>query len=419
MGVNPRMRRLATWLIAATVSGAALGCSLGDQSTPSLSGPSEFGLSVTATATPNTLPRDGSSQSEVTLTVRDAQGRPVSGQRLVIGVSPTSAKLSATEVVTDASGRASVTVTAPPASALAGSTLTVTATPVGTSATDEQPRAFTISLTGFVNTTKPTPSFTVTPTSPEINQVTTFDASATTDEGAVCRDACTYTWDFGGEATGTGRITTYRFQAARIYNVALTVTDAGGSSETTRTNVTVTEAARPTISFTSTPTSPVAGQLTTFTATATVATNHTIKRFEWTWGDGSSKDSTTNASITHQFPRPGPYVVTATVIDDLDRAATTSSTITVINAITPSFTFSPTNPRVGDTVHFNGVVSTAPGVSIAKYLWDFGDGDVEESDGPNNTHVFTLPRTFVVRLTVTDSLGRHGTTTQNVAVATP
>lgn len=415
------MRRLATWLIAATVSGAALGCSLGDQSTPSLSGPSEFGLSVTATATPNTLPRDGRSQSEVTLTVRDAQGRPVSGQRLVIGVSPTSATLSATEIVTDASGRATVTVTAPPASALAGTALTLTATPVGTSAADEQPRAFSISLTGSANTTLPTPSFTVTPTSPEVNQVTTLDASATTDEGATCLDLCTYSWDLGGEATRTGRIITYRFQSARIYNVALTVTDRSGASATTRTNVTVTAAARPTVTFTSTPTSPVAGQLVTFTTTTTVATNHTITQFSWNFGDGSSSQ-TTNASITHAFSPAGTYVVTVTVTDDLGQTASSTGTVSIGQAITASFNFSPTNPRVRDEVTFDGSASTAPGATIIEWVWDFGDG---EDPGPEihtqarASHVYLIQRTFVVRLTVRDSQGRTGTTTQNVAVAAP
>src|ERR1044071_2493084 len=95
-----------TLLVAAlaTASMWVSGCALDEVDPPALTGPSEFGLSVTATATPNRLPRDGSSQSVVVLLVRDAQGRPVAGQRLTLGVSPTAALLSTTEVVTDGNG---------------------------------------------------------------------------------------------------------------------------------------------------------------------------------------------------------------------------------------------------------------------------------------------------------------------------
>ena len=69
--------------IAALLAAVALtGCGIDKQTGPSPVGPSEFGLSVTMTATPDQLPRDGSTQSVVTITVRDSSGKPVSGQRL-------------------------------------------------------------------------------------------------------------------------------------------------------------------------------------------------------------------------------------------------------------------------------------------------------------------------------------------------
>lgn len=407
-------------LMALAVSVLAAGCGLEDVTPPPLSAPSEFALSVTLSATPDQLPRDGRSQSVVTLTVRDPQGRPVAGQRLVLGVSPSTATLSQTEVTTDASGRATFSVTAPPGAAT-GNAITVSAVPVGTDAENAVSRFVVINLLGPGNTTAPTASFTVTPASPEVNQVTTLDASASTDEGAACGNACTYTWDLGGEATSTGRIITYRFQTARIYNVALTVTDAAGASATTRTNVTVTAAARPTVTFTSAPAAPVAGQNVTFTATATAATNHRITKFNWTWGDGSTNE-TTNASISHSFSNPGPYVVTVTVTDDLGQTASATNSITVTSAVVASFTFSPTNPKTTDDVFFNGSASTGgSGASITEWKWDFGDGSstVTEDDATPPGHKFPAARTWVVRLTVKDSAGRTGTTTKDVTVAAP
>ena len=57
-------------------------------------------------------------------------------------------------------------------------------------------------------------------------------------------------------------------------------------SATARTDVTVTAAAKPTVSFTVSLASPVASQPATFTATTPVAPNHRITQLNRTWGDG-------------------------------------------------------------------------------------------------------------------------------------
>ena len=57
-------RRAAIVLVASLW---AVGCALDSGEGPGLTGPSSFALSVTATATPDRLPRDGASQSVITL----------------------------------------------------------------------------------------------------------------------------------------------------------------------------------------------------------------------------------------------------------------------------------------------------------------------------------------------------------------
>jgi PKD repeat protein len=416
MGFGTRIW-IAVFLAVTVLAG---GCALDEVDAPALMGPSGFALSVTATATPDRLPRDGSSQSVVTLNVRDAQNKPVGGQRLTLSANPASALLSGAEVVTDASGVAAFTVTAPPAGALAGSVVTILAIPVGSVSGGSVARTIEVQLTGAANTTTPTASFTVTPVSPEVGQVTSFDASATTDEGVACLDACTYVWTFGSEAVRTGRIQTHAFQTSGIHSVSLTVTDASGSSATRQQNVTVTAAARPTVgAITVTPAIPFAGQATSFAAAFTVAANHSIVSFTWQWGDGTTT-TTANASTTHTFDRNGVYVVTVTATDDLGQSASASASVTVGGGATASFTFSPTNPEPGDSVSFNGSPSSAAGgATITQYTWDFGDGTFETKTDAATSHSYAVARTYVVRLTVTDSAGRTGTTTQNVSVAAP
>ena len=247
------------------------------------------------------------------------------------------------------------------------------------------PRTIEVTLTGAANTTPPTPSFTVTPASPEVGQVASFNASATTDEGVACMDACTYTWALGNEAVKTGRIQTHAFQTPGIHSVTLTVSDAAGTTASVQQNVTVTAAPRPTVTgINISPASPFAGQAASFTALFTVAPNHRIVSFQWLWGDGTNT-TTSNASTTHVFDRNGTYVVTVTATDDLGQSASASATVTVGGGATASFTFSPSNPQPGDTVFFNGSPSTAAGgATITQYTWDFGDGTTETRDGSNH-----------------------------------
>lgn len=179
--------RLALLAGAVTVGG----CSLEGGEPPTLTGPSEFSLSVTLSATPDQLPRDGQSQSVITATVRNASGQPVSGQRLSLTTNMGS--VSQSKIVTGQDGRASFAYTAPTSGVL-GSTVVISVLPVGENADNSIPRTLTINLLGAANTTLPTAAFTVTPDDPEVSQVVRFDASTTVDEGAEtpCLDACTY-----------------------------------------------------------------------------------------------------------------------------------------------------------------------------------------------------------------------------------
>ena len=78
----------------------------------------------------------------------------------------------------------------------------------------------------------------------------------------------------------------------------------------------------------------------------------------------------------------------------------------------------PTNPIPAQTVNFNGVASTgAGGSTISAWSWNFGDGSTDESEEPTTSHAYTLAGAYIVRLTVTDSSGRTGTTTQTLTVA--
>ena len=404
---------IAVWIVAA-LSGALVGCSLQEQSPPAFTGPSGLSTAVTLSANRDSLPRDGGSQSVITVTWRDASNNPVAGR---LSVTASIGTVSQDEIVTDADGHATFAFIAPSASAVANEAQ-IQVTPLSDGGEAALPRVLTITLTGVSNSTVPTPAFTFTPTTPEKNTSVRFDASTATDESVVCLDACSYAWGFGDGSTGTGRITSHTFTSPGTYTVTLTVTDGAGTSASTASTVTVSDVVAPTVSLAVSPSPPLADQPATFTATATPATGHGISSYFWTWGDGSSQ-TTFEPTVNKTYGGVGTYVATVRVTDDLGQIGTASLQFTIVGSgVTASFTVSPTNSTTANAVQFNGVASTASaGATIASWAWDFGDGtDVVTETDPVTSHTFTLARIYIVRLTVTDSEGRTGTTTVTVTV---
>lgn len=393
------------------------GCGIESQDAPSLIGPSGFGQSVTLSAVPDRLPRDGSSQSVITVSVRNDQGQPVSGQRVTLGSS--NGALSQADVVTGNSGTATFTLTAPgPGST--GNFIEVFATPVTTNFDNALTRSVSVAITGPGNSTVPTPQFVMTPENPGERETVTFDASTTTDEGGPCGNACTYVWNFGDGTTKAGQITTHNFAAPGVFTVTLTVTDAGGATASRQRLVTVSRVAAPTITaITPAPNPPLAGQQATFTANVTPAPGHAITRYDWDFGDGSDT-TTTVPTVTKRYATQGVYVVTLTVTQDTGQTASLSQQVNIAgSAVSSTISISPTNPLVGQRVYFTALNPTAPnGATIVSFEWNFGDGRSASGQSVELSG-YDRPGTYVVRLTVTDSNGVVGVFTRELAVGQP
>ncbi|MBK8499177.1 MAG: gliding motility-associated C-terminal domain-containing protein [Flavobacteriales bacterium] len=56
----------------------------------------------------------------------------------------------------------------------------------------------------------------------------------------------------------------------------------------------------------------------------------------------------------------------------------------------------------GETISFDGTGSTSPAGTIVQYLWDFDDGSLDSTTGPNIDHSFADAGEYVVQLFVTD-----------------
>lgn len=208
-------------------------CTLDKQAAPALTGPSELGLSLAITASPDQLPEDGQSTSVITVIARDANSQPVSGLtlhgQLLVGGAPTDVKgtLSSQTISTDSNGKATVMFTAPIQAATdTGTTvLSVQFTPVGGDFANDAPHAVNIglSLPGTISLPGPTARFTFS-SGPN---GTHFDGSSSVAVGG--RSISSWEWDFGdGSPHGFGITVDHAYATTGPFVVTLKVTDSAG-----------------------------------------------------------------------------------------------------------------------------------------------------------------------------------------------
>lgn len=424
------LRGRRTIVSAAIVALTAVGCTVKDTKAPALQGPSELSLAFTLQAIPDVLTQDGASQAQIVVQARDANGQPAQSITFrgdIVAVDPITqnavvtdfGSLSARTLVTGNDGRAVLTYTAPQsifAGVDTGQVVYIRITPFGTDFSNSLSRTVQIRLVppGVLLPGGPTPKFTVNPASPAAFSDVTFDAS--TSVAAPSTAIATYAWNFGDGGTGSGVVAFHRFKAGS-YVVTLTATDTNGVSASAQQSITVGAGAVPTASFVFSPSAPTVNQNILFDASqSTPGTGRSLVRYDWTFGSGSPQSGVT---VTTSYGVAGTYNVVLTVTDDVGQTATATKTVTVTAAVvTASFTFSPTTPASTQTVFFNASASSSPS-PITNYAWDFGDGATSPTNTvPTTSHPFVVAatRTFVVRLTITDSLGRTATTTQSVPV---
>ena len=325
------VRQIARPVGTVALAMAVSACNLETQQVPAVSAPSEFGVAITAAALPDQLTRDGASQSTVSVTARGPQGQSLANQRIglsFVAPSASGAALSSNEVTTGSDGHASFTVTAPP-STMPGDNLRIALTPVGSNFDNTAVRTVALVLTPS-NPSAPNGTFTHTPATPALNETVSFDASSSTDNGALCYDACTYAWDFGNGATATGRTSTHAFSTSGSRSVTLSVRDGAGAIGVVTRTVTVAAPTAPVAAITLSPTTATRGTTMYFDGGgSTVGAGATIVEYAWTWGDGSSSTVGSSAQASHVFNAAGTYVVRLTIRDSLGRTATATYNCTV------------------------------------------------------------------------------------------
>ena len=234
-------------------------------------------------------------------------------------------------------------------------------------------------------------SFTYSPGSPTAGQTVQFTDAST-------GSPTSWSWNFGDGSTSAVRNPSHAFAAGGSYTVTLTASNAASSSSATRT-VLVTGASGVVAAFSVSPAAPVEGQAVQFTDTSTGSPTS----WSWNFNDGSTSGA---QNPTHAFAAAGSYSVVLTA----SNAGGSSSATRVVAVtakpadLTAAFSFSPSSPKIGDTVQFTDTSTGAPLV----WLWDFGDGATSTAQNPG--HAYGTAGSKTVTLTVSNASGSQSTT---------
>ncbi|GAA5006159.1 right-handed parallel beta-helix repeat-containing protein [Kitasatospora paranensis] len=147
--------------------------------------------------------------------------------------------------------------------------------------------------------------------------------------------------------------------------------------------------------------------------------------YTFDFGDGSPQVTGTSASVSHTYT--GPCTCTATVTAASAASHVVSRAVTIKSTepgpLVPALTVTSlvpdhadtTNELVPLTVQADASATVSPW-RVAKWVYDFGDGTVEERYTDTSQHAYALPGDYTVTVTATDTTGRSATVSRPVRV---
>ena len=228
-------------------------------------------------------------------------------------------------------------------------------------------------------------------------------------------------WEFGDGGTSASMNASHLYGSAGTYTVSLTVTTADGSDKRIRQDYIVVGSGPgttpPNAAFTGNPTGGNAPLTVQFNSDASTQGSSPITAYAWDFGDGATS---TAQNPSHTYAANGTYTVSLSVTTTVGTDTETKpGYINVSSAPVPptaDFSGTPTDGHAPLTVQFTD--HSSPGsAAIDTHTWNFGDGG--SSTAINPSHIYAVPGTYNVSLTVTSTAGSDTDTKNGYVTVNP
>lgn len=246
------------------------------------------------------------------------------------------------------------------------------------------------------------------------------------DDGRVV----TLVYDFGDGVTvgGTGLQTViHSYNNAGTYTVSLMVFDDRGDHDQVSHQVEIVDppANLPPVAILAGPSEGTVDQAVALDGSLSYDPDGTVSNYLYDFGDGTTSAGSGLAQVSHAYLSAGIFTVRLTVTDDgglLTNTVTRQIAISTIASqnVPPVACFQGAAPvRVDRAIGLDATCTSASGVKMATYRWDYGDGS-PLGTARAVSHIYTSAGTYNVALkvvaTYADASTAYNTMTAQIVV---